>query len=54
MMTLIMAESIDTSLAGLNCSMWVAWRFKAWPRGSMTMSVAPRLAAFLRNVAATG
>ena len=34
--------------------MWVACRFRAWPRGSMTMSVAPRLAAFLKKVAATG
>ena len=25
-----------------------------WPRGSITISLAPRLAAFLMNVAATG
>ena len=34
--------------------MWVAWRLSAWPRGSMTMSFAPRLAACLKKVAATG
>src|SRR5665213_3617287 len=54
MMTLSMALSIDTSVPGVNCSMCVACRFKAWPRGSATMSVAPRLTAFLRKVAATG
>ena len=50
----IMALSIATSRPGRNCSMWVAWRFSAWPRGSMTMSFAPRSAAFLKKVAATG
>ena len=49
-----MAFSIATSRPGLNCSMWVAWRFSAWPRGSITMSVAPRFTAFLKKVAATG
>ena len=49
-----MALSIATSRPGLNCSMCVAWRFRAWPRGSMTMSFAPRSAAFLKKVAATG
>ena len=42
-----------TSVPGLNWSMWVAWRFSAWPRGSMTMRVAC-FAACLKNVAATG
>ena len=34
--------------------MWVACRLSAWPRGSMTISFAPRFTAFLMNVAATG
>ena len=34
--------------------MCVAWRLSACPRGSMTISFAPRLAAFLMKVAATG
>ena len=38
----IMAFSSATSLPGLNCSMWVAWRFSAWPRGSMTIELARR------------
>ncbi len=49
-----MPLSIATSVPVLNCSMWVAWRLSAWPRGSMTMSSAPRLAACLKKVAATG
>ena len=53
-MTLSMALSMATSAPFLNCSMRQAWRFKAWPRGSMTMSLAPRLAACLKKVAATG
>ena len=53
-MTCISAFSSATSLPGLNWSMWVAWRFSAWPRGSITISVAPRLAACLKKVAATG
>ena len=43
-----------TSVPGLNCNMCVACRLSAWPRGSMTISVLPALAAFLKNVAATG
>ena len=54
MMTWSRAFSSATSVPGLNCSMCVAWRFSAWPRGSMTISVAPRLTAFLMKVAATG
>ncbi len=46
--------SIATSVPFLNCSMWVAWRLSAWPRGSITISLAPRLAACLKKVAATG
>src|SRR5437763_6092832 len=38
----------------LNCSIFQAWRFIAVPRGSMTTSLAPRLAACLKKVAATG
>ncbi len=53
-MTLRMALSIATSVPFLNCIMRQAWRFKAWPRGSMTISLAPRLAACLKKVAATG
>src|SRR5436309_1094991 len=49
-----MPLSIATSVPGLNCSMCVAWRLSACPRGSMTMSCAPRLAACLKKVAATG
>ena len=53
-MVCMMALSMATSLPGLNCSMWEAWRVSAWPRGSMTMRVAPALAAFLKKLAATG
>ena len=34
--------------------MWPAWRASAWPRGSATIRVAPRAAACLKYVAATG
>ena len=54
MMVCSIAFSSATSLPGLNCSMMVAWRDRAWPRGSITISLAPRLAAFLMKVAATG
>ena len=53
-MVLRMALSIATSVPFLNCSMRQAWRFRAWPRGSITISLAPRLAACLKKVAATG
>ena len=53
-MTLSMPFSIATSVPFLNCIICQAWRFSAWPRGSMTMSLAPRLAACLKKVAATG
>src|SRR4029079_15868648 len=53
-MVLRMPFSIATSVPFLNCSMCVAWRFSAWPRGSITISSAPRLAACLKKVAATG
>ena len=43
-----------TSLPGRCSSIQVACRFSACPRGSITISVAPRCAAFLKNVAATG
>ena len=53
-MTLSIALSIATSVPFLNCIICQAWRFSAWPRGSMTTSLAPRLAACLKKVAATG
>ncbi len=53
-MTLSMALSIATSVPFLNCIMRQAWRLSAWPRGSITTSLAPRLAACLKKVAATG
>jgi hypothetical protein len=49
-----MPLSIATSVPFLNCSVWVAWRLSAWPRGSITIRVAPRFAACLKKVAATG
>ena len=51
--TLSRAFSSATSVPGLNWSMWVAWRFRAWPRGSITMRV-DFFAACLKKVAATG
>ena len=53
-MTLSMALSIATSAPFLNCIIFQAWRLSAWPRGSITTSLAPRLAACLKKVAATG
>ena len=53
-MTFSMALSIATSVPFLNCIIFQAWRFSAWPRGSITTSLAPRLAACLKKVAATG
>ena len=48
--------SSATSVPGLKARCWWAWRVRPpWPRGSMTMSLAPRsLTAFLMKVAATG
>ena len=54
MMTLRMPLSIATSVPDLNCIICQAWRASAWPRGSITISLAPRLAACLKKVAATG
>ena len=54
MMTLSMALSIATSAPFLNCIICHAWRLRACPRGSITTSLAPRLAACLKKVAATG
>src|SRR4051794_1373949 len=54
MMTWIKAFKRATSVPGRKASMWVAWRERDWPRGAMTIRVAPALAAFLMNVAATG
>ena len=53
-MTLSMPLSMATSVPFLNCIIFQAWRLSAWPRGSMTTSLAPRLAACLKKVAATG
>src|ERR1044072_7358726 len=52
--TLTIALSIATSVPFLNCIIRQAWRFRACPRGSITTSCAPRLAACLKKVAATG
>src|SRR6195256_2169854 len=54
MMVLIIAFSIATSLPALNARFLVAWRDSDCPRGSITINLAPRLAAFLMKVAATG
>src|SRR6204780_5597676 len=54
MMVLIIAFSIATSLPGLNWRCLMAWRDRVWRRGSITISLAPRLVAFLMKVAATG
>ena len=48
------ALSSATSVSGLNCRRWVAWRERSVRRGSATMSFAPRFAAFFIQVAATG
>src|SRR3546814_9474402 len=50
----MIALSMGTSLAALKRSEWVAERIMSWPRGSMMSSLAPRLAACLKYVAATG
>src|ERR1700724_399512 len=54
MMVLIMAFSSATSLPGLNARFRCAWRDSDCRRGSITISLAPRLTAFLMKVAATG
>src|SRR6195952_5611889 len=54
MMVWIIAFSIATSLPALNARCRCAWRDSDWRRGSITISLAPRLAAFLMKVAATG
>src|ERR1700751_5558607 len=54
MMVLIIAFNSATSLPALNARFLVAWRDSDCPRGSITISLAPRLAAFLMKVAATG
>ena len=50
----IIALSSATSVSGLNCRKWVACRARSVRRGSATISFAPRFAAFLIQVAATG
>src|ERR1700759_2563243 len=54
MMVLIIALSIATSLPGLKARCIAACRDKVCRRGSITYSFAPRFAAFLMKVAATG
>src|SRR6201985_2415446 len=54
MIVLIIALSIATSLAGLKARCLVAWRDSDFLRASITISLAPFLAAFLMKVAATG
>src|ERR1700694_2718736 len=54
MMVLIIAFTLVTSLPALNARCICAWRDSDGPRGSITISLAPRLAAFLMKVAATG
>src|ERR1700736_2557920 len=54
MMVLIIAFSIATSLPALNARCRWAWRDSDCRRGSITISLAPRFAAFLMKVAATG
>ena len=48
------AFSSATSRPGLKRRVRVAWRTRVWPRGSITKIWAPRLAACLKKVAATG
>ena len=48
------AFSIATSRPGVKRKVAVAWRTRVWPRGSITKILAPRLAACLKKVAATG
>jgi hypothetical protein len=47
-MTWMSALSMATSLPGLKRSAWLAWRIMSWPRGSMMISLVPRLAACLK------
>src|SRR5690349_10909356 len=54
MMTWINALSRATSVPARKASIQRAWRLSVWPLGSITINCAPRLAAFLMNVAATG
>jgi hypothetical protein len=54
MIVLSIAFSMGTSVPGLKRRTCDAWRASCEPRGSMTISLAPRLAAFLMKVAATG
>src|SRR4029077_3104108 len=53
-MVLIIAFNSARPLPALIARFLVAWRDSDWPRGSITISLAPRLAAFLMKVAATG
>src|SRR3954462_14466776 len=54
MIVWIRAFKSATSVPGRNWSLYFACRLSVWPRGSATIRVAPRLAAFLMKVAATG
>ncbi len=50
----MIAFSIATSVSGLNCRKWVAWRASSERRGSARISLVPFFTAFLIQVAATG
>ena len=54
MIVWISALSIATSRPGLKRKVRAAWRTRLWPRGSITKTWAPRFAACLKKVAATG
>src|SRR4051812_23814407 len=54
MIVWIIAFSNATSDPGLKDRWRQAWRDSDWRRGSITISLAPRLAALLKKVAATG
>src|SRR5260221_582349 len=54
MIVWISAFSIATSRLGVKRKVAVACRTRVWPRGSITKILAPRFAACLKKVAATG
>src|SRR5713101_4290017 len=54
MIVWISAFSIATSRLGVKRKVAAACRTKVWPRGSITKILAPRFAACLKKVAATG
>ena len=48
LMTCMIALSMATSEPGLNCRLWRAWRLSPMPRGSIRISLPPRLANCLK------